>query len=363
MEGDRVEAPPGKRGRRGQPATDKWEGSELEPAGQLPEGQGPRGPTHPESMAAGRREAEKRIREARGGSEGNEQAGSEKAGANGGTPPTDNSEELAALKKYLDKLGSDWWPQKSKDGTKMWLRNPDGSGKTTAIPFEEKLWDVWVENLTEKGRQAFVKSGGVVEKTAKKGGEKGEPMALADYITKRVEDEVPVVRNVLAKMSWFQNAVYDIGLMAFLRISRTPNLLADDTWELVIHEAPGKAEMQDVRKAFDSKFEDAMTQLIRGMNSVQEIVKLEEELSLESGRLLLERKKHAETQIKADYYESFARIAQASMCANDSKEFFERLVVKGLVDAQSRAQIAVSQAAAGPEAPSAQIAGGAAQKT
>jgi len=265
---------------------------------------------------------------------------------NGNGPKKQPESEEEKLRKELEKkysaeiekarpfLQEGWYVVKDGDNLAVREKRPGGS-KTRIGTYDEALekYLIGLETSeikewrkTREGQQARQGGEGGLEVLAKS-------TTLIPWIVARAKEELPIVRNMLSKMSWIQNSLYDLGVLTFYKITQTPGLLPQDTWKITLSDTKDKDEIQEAREDFAEAYQRAFDKLIAGLGGAQALAELETELNLESGRLLRERQFKRKAELDRDYYHMAFNTAISSMCAVDQKDLIQRLVVQGLVRA------------------------------
>lgn len=280
--------------------------------------------------------------------ESQETPGSEEAGGKGKpeSSPKEAKEDVLSDKvtgKWLKLLDAGWYPKRTRDGEKMYLRSSDSDSKSSVVPFSQHLWNFWTTHLTPIGKDAMASEPTQQDKSE---AAVSQGTTLLGYMTLKATKDVPLIRNQLGKISFMQQALYDLGWMTFLKLSKAPGLLSDDLWRVTLSDDPTPENVdmaQKAREKFSEAFEQAEDILLRAMDAASEIASLDHELGLESARLLKERQNSARISAVAKYYEEYGRIALSCMPPAAMQEFFQRLMVKGLVDATEKAEIAAAK--------------------
>ncbi len=177
-----------------------------------------------------------------------------------------------------------------------------------------------------------------LEKTGELAPAPATRMELSRYISEKAVREVPIVRNLLGKMSWFQNSIYDIGVLTFFKILQTPGLMDEKAWRITVSDTSPEVDQQQAREVFINNFEHALNRLIRTKDAAGELARLDYTLSLAEGRFLKMKVDWKEQKLRGDYYEQAFKIAQSCMCTNDLREMLSRLIVTGFITATTQAQ-------------------------
>lgn len=239
------------------------------------------------------------------------------------------SQEIA---KALPRLQKGWYV-KEVNGT---LSIRERGGKRRRV--ELGPWSAELEEYLKNHETEDVKKwrAGREQKPPNQSGyvsTKEEKIDLGSFVAKKLDREVPLVKNILAKLGFMQNGFYDLGVMTFFRLSQTPGLINDKLWRVMLSERPSDQEVQEMREKFVNVFDEGITKLIRSQNkkAAEEFVALDYQLLRMQTKYEMEKVENMKNIFRANYYESCFKTAQTVMCARDSQELVRRLVMSGYI--------------------------------